>query len=124
MLVLALDPGVTTGAAFRETNIHTLILGTPEAVYSWIEDRNWDAVVYESFYTGNRINKYGLATVKLIGGILALCWYKNINTYERPPQAKIAFMNDAKKITTREHEVDALAHLLSWEYKYANTKTL
>lgn len=121
MLVLALDPGIHTGVAFRLDDIYTLTKDSPEGVFSLICDNNWDAVVYESFYTGNRINKYGLATVKLIGGIEALCWNRKINTYERPPQAKIAFISEAKRYVSREHEVDALAHLLSWEYKYAKS---
>jgi hypothetical protein len=119
-LTLAIDPGVTTGIALRmpgslfttevedETDLFRLVIMATE-------------VVYEN-YAGQIISKYGLHTVRLVGGIIALCWRERIQVTRHVPTDRLPFMRDAKKILVgrgekySQHELDSLAHLLRYEY--------
>jgi len=128
LLVLAIDPGITTGLAYNNNGIYcTSEYTIKEDLWSLINSPSlWDAVVYERFLTGGRISAPGLYTVNLIGSIEYICFSKKINIYPQMPQKKIAFLKQAKEILGKghsDHEVDALAHLLSWEYHNVLSKT-
>lgn len=123
---MAVDPGARhIGIAFRIAGIYTTCKGsTPSDLYSFFT-KQLDLVIVERFDT-NWIDRYGLDTTKMWGGIEALCIYKSIPIIIHPPQYRRAFLEPARtlirEILKRDgrkgidpHEVDALAHLLSWE---------
>lgn len=123
--LIAIDPGGNTGVAIRFNNdyfVHTLT--NPDEVFRYIVQDKWDAVIYEDFNTGGNISKDGQHTLKVIGGILALCWDQGFKVYRQMPQDRMAFMaraNDLLKgryIKVTNHDKDALAHLLRWEYSH------
>lgn len=127
--LIAIDPGGNTGIAIRNKNdyfVHTFT--KPDMVFDLLVNDAWDAVIYEDFNTGGNISKDGQHTLKLIGGILALCWDQGFTTHRQMPQERYPFLSRAN-IVLRErykssttHEKDALAHLLCWEYKHATSQ--
>jgi hypothetical protein len=122
MLTLAIDPGKTIGMAYKHPEDGTYITAEyteKNDLWSLLERIEWDTVVYERFMTGGRISSAGLYTVGLVGVIEYICQTKKIPAYGYTPQMKIAFAKPAKEILGRghsDHELDALALLLRWEY--------
>lgn len=128
MVTLAIDPGGTTGIAVRfdDGRVMTCTATSPRELWQFFQDPKPDKVVFEIFSTGGRVDKYMIYTIELVGGIKALCEGLSIQGYAHPPQARKAFIEQAKAILkgTRHviHEVDALAHLLAHEYKESHRK--
>lgn len=126
MFVVAIDPGGKSGIAASTDKMDylTACVNTPEEVWTFIAP-NVHHVIYEEF-GAETISKYGLHTVRIIGGILALCWKYNIPVTKHMPQKRLAFKTQAREIlqhkrytlkqTYMVHELDALAHLLAWEH--------
>jgi hypothetical protein len=126
MTVMAIDPGGTSGIAFRLDN-GTLLTTTcqePEQVYELIVQPGLTHVVIERFNAQN-IGKWGLHTVRIVGGVYALCYDHKIKYIEHMPQERRPFLNEARELLrgrkTVVHELDATAHLLRYEYDIANT---
>lgn len=119
--VLAIDPGGTTGLAFSPGpgEYHTATASTPEELYDFISTDFTDIVI-ENF-RAHRIDHYGLYTVRLVGGVHALCHKLGVRYVNVPPVQRRAFQDEAHKLLSGVrhviHETDALAHLLAWEYK-------
>lgn len=118
--ILAIDPGVSTGIAARNgSNIITAVLKQSEQVYDLFTANRPDIVVCEQFGT-TLISKYGLHTVRLIGGIQALCYVYKIVLIQQPPQRRYPYLQEATNLlraTNKKyliHEVDATAHLLAY----------
>lgn len=123
---LAIDPGGTSGMA---TNIlgsyKTFVCITPEEVFSYLI-RNKDlfsTVVIETFQA-QLIGKWGLHTVRIVGGVYALCFEHKIEYVPHMPGERKAFLKEAKDYLRQndrnalrhDHEMDALAHLMRHEY--------
>jgi hypothetical protein len=116
MNVIAIDPGQTTGLAILlDTKYLTFTEVTPEEVWNEVNNIKWDHVVCENFTTAGRISSYGLLTVRIIGGIQAICWLKKMPLHMRMPQHRNSKQKQANTMATVIHERDALAHLLAWE---------
>lgn len=122
-LVLAIDPGGTTGMALRidESKYATFTCSEPSEVYQFIKTNQQllKAVIIETFQA-QIITKYGLHTVRIVGGVEALCYIFEIEYIKHMPQERSAFQEDAEEILKETnhvvHEEDALAHLLRYEY--------
>lgn len=131
-LLLALDPGGTTGIAVRsyDGSIMTSVATDAPTVWSYFSNPAPDAVIFELFSTMGRVDKYMLHTVEMVGGIKALCHALNVQGYAHVPQQRKAFIESAREILKGQrrkfmiHEVDALAHLLAHEYRLANPRVL
>jgi hypothetical protein len=127
-MILAIDPGVTTGIAFKLDGIskQTCTLTSPQEVWDMVKMYNWKHVVIERF-AAQTISKYGLHTVEIIGGVKALCYASGMQLTVQTPYQRKPFIEKAKKLLRsqphEDHEVDALAHLLAWEYNSA-TRTI
>lgn len=120
--VLAIDPGGTTGLAWQlpDGSLMTESVNEPEELWQQIDPRLIERVVYEQF-GGRVISEHGLHTVRMVGGIQALCYYHKLPVEGRPPQSRTAFIDKAKEHIQRTkgikfvvHEVDALAHLMCY----------
>jgi hypothetical protein len=120
-LVMALDPGGTTGVAVRmhDGTIITAPCTKPEQVYELIVGSKLEHVVVERF-AAVTISKYGLHTVRIVGGVYALCWEHKIPYTEHAPQHRYPFKKEARAILKGRrvviHEIEALEHLLRWEH--------
>lgn len=116
---LSIDPGGTTGIALRlsDGSIMTSICKTPEELWDFITSPGIEQVVYERF-AARHIDTNGLYTVRLCGGIEAVCYLLEIPCKGQQPQQRRPYLQDAqalRKPRTMVHELDALAHLLCWE---------
>lgn len=121
--VIAFDPGGTTGIAVLvpDGSMHTAIALTPEQCWDFIKPETVDLVIYENF-VAITISKYGIHTLKIIGGIRALCWKYNIPIIQKQPSARKCMLLNAREYLTKTkgdtfvvHEVDALSHLMVWD---------
>lgn len=120
--VLALDPGGSTGIALRlpDGTFHTVTLRDPGDIWDLFTEPNTpDIVVFETFATGGRVDRYMIYTIELCGGIKAVCYALGIRCFPDPPQRRYPWMKQSEELLRgREHtvhEVDALAHLLGFE---------
>lgn len=125
MRILAIDPGETNGvAAYINGKYITTIIKNPTDFYQFFHG-GLDAVVIEQF-AASVISKHGLHTVRMVGGIEALCGYLNIPLKHQTPQERIAFIDFARRLVRKQdtyisvgdrhhHQVDALAHLLRYQ---------
>lgn len=133
MTIISIDPGGKSGVAIRLPNkeIVTCICESifrngqettfdPKELYDLFVDTEYDHVIIETFQA-QTIDKYGLHTVRLVGGIEAICFIKNIPITKHMPQMRYPFKDDAKQLLAGKrhmiHELDALAHLLRWEHE-------
>lgn len=131
--ILSFDPGPHCGLAWRnpdDTLDARMIYNDLHETFKFITSNpHPKVVVFEDFQTAGNISKDGLYTVRLIGGIQALCLIYNVPAVLQIPQARYAFRTEAANILTAQrkssrkwvvHEMDALAHLLAFEQRQAN----
>lgn len=123
--VLAIDPGGTSGMALRIAatgDLVTFTCQTPEQVFDFIQGNkdSLEQIVIENF-SAETISKWGLHTVRIVGGVYALAYTYQIEHKVHQPQDRYSFQKDAKEILRLRrgvviHEHDAASHLLRWEY--------
>lgn len=119
--VISIDPGGTSGVAVRgrDGTILTAACKSPEQVYELVSADGVEQVVIERF-AAQLISKYGLHTVRIVGGVYALCWHLGIPYKEHSPQDRYPFKKEAREILKGRpvviHEIEALEHLLRWEF--------
>lgn len=131
MTILAVDPGGKSGVAIRLPNkeIVTCICESifrdgkeirfdPTELYDLLKNADYEHIIVETFQA-QTIDKYGLHTVRLVGGIEAICYIRDIPITKHMPQMRYPFRDEAKQILSGRrhmiHELDALSHLLRWE---------
>lgn len=136
--VVAIDPGVTTGLAFRvgaglERVIYTDEAKSDEEVIRLVHEFGADVIVFERFATSGRISTYGLVTVELVGMLrgyaqtMMLSVGKQVDLVRYVPQSRRSWQDTAKKhgcpsvhdknTHAGRHEADALAHLLQYTWR-------
>lgn len=130
--ILAIDPGGTTGIAVRVGEwLNTCVMKSPEEVFDLLQQHKdvLNVVVIENF-AAQDISKYGLHTVRIVGGVYALCYINKIEYVLHTPQDRYPFKEESKQwletskrgkgIRYMVHELDALAHLFRLEYDRRN----
>lgn len=136
MLLMALDPGVRTGAAAYLSKSDgtgqylTATLQTPEEVMDWIVSIRPQHLAFERFSTGGRVDQYMLHTIELVGAIAGVCYALKIQAHRQTPQERRSFLIDAMEVFAKthhrqpvmtkdkdDHEIDALAHLLRLQHR-------
>lgn len=125
MIIMAVDPGPHIGLAVRyddgrvETKMLHNELDNFMSIVLMIKPHE---IVVERFATGGRMSGYGHETVEIVGVCCGLAYALGSRFEKRTPQQRYAFMEEARttlnagRSKIESHEVDALAHLLSWEY--------
>lgn len=112
--------------AFRiDGALHTCVAFSPTETLDMLELAQH--VVVERFQTSGRLSGPGLETIELVGAIMGYCYARNIPLSIASPQMRYSHMRDAQAAVgvliepshVAKHEVDALAHLLAWEYRNA-----
>jgi hypothetical protein len=112
--------------AFRiNGELKTCVAFSPDQVLEMLEGA--DQVVVERFATSGRLSAPGLETIELVGAIRGWCFANKTPCEMATPTMRYSHMRDAKNAEghgklielneTSRHEVDALAHLLAWEFR-------
>lgn len=122
-LVIAIDPGGTTGIALRGTNTGmkylTCTTSTLEELVDFLWNQDITHLVVENFQA-QTISKWGLYTVRLVGVCQTIAHIKHAKYVLHIPQDRYPFQQEAKALLegrkTVIHEEDALAHLLRFEH--------
>lgn len=124
MTIVAFDPGGSTGVAIHtDTGYITAVIRDIPSLWEIIDSNKPDFVVYENFSAGGMISSDGQATLRLIGAIEAVCYRLNIPTVYQMPGERYPYISRARnmlkqvKQTPIVHEIDALAHLLLYEFR-------
>lgn len=127
--IISVDPGGTTGLALRfpyNGNWLTTTVVSSQELWKFLDDGLPDIIVYEEFNPrGARVDKYMLHTIRLVGGIQAFCYAKNITGYAHIPANRKYKQDESHALLIAKHgnrkggfmihEEDALAHLLVFE---------
>lgn len=127
MLILAIDPGISTGIATKiNLAYNTFTTKQNSDVYEIVYEYPWDYVVIEQYST-TLIGKYGLRTVELVGAVEGLCYIQKLRLIKRNPIQRTPFVPRAKTLMKElelgvglldevvNHQVSALSHLLGFE---------
>lgn len=123
MIILALDPGITTGVALHleDNGYVTLVCHKFTDILELIKYHQPTVVIFEDFNSGGLIDKYGQATIRLIGSIEVMAHMLNVPTCLQFPRERYPFIAPARQMIKAMnkkyliHEVDALSHLLLYE---------
>lgn len=135
LMLMAIDPGGKSGIAIRLPNgdFVTCICESifvdekgkryfdATQLYDMLKTDGITHVVVETFQA-TTIDKHGLHTVRLVGAIEAICYYRGIPLTKHMPQDRYPFKLEAKQLLIEKktkylvHEFDALSHLLRYEY--------
>lgn len=130
-VLLAIDPGWTTGIASRVGGeLFTCVVSyrDPKLVLDMIPSAN--QVVVERFTTEGVLGAPGLDTIELVGAVYGFCYARSIPVEIAMPGSRYSHMQAAiqmegkgpnyliKHNATSKHEIDALAHLLAYEYRH------
>jgi len=120
-MLIALDPGVTTGIATVDSSMESIhtdqIKVTHRELYGYLSDFRPDEIVYESFLYRRR-DKVVLYPVEVIGVINLYAQTYDIPLYVQSPSQAKAFMPKHKLealglwVAGQTHAMDALRHLL------------
>jgi hypothetical protein len=128
MIIMAIDPGGSTGVAVKiDGNYHTATITQPTELWDMLRDYKPDIVAYEDFI-GNSMRDVNInGTLQLVGSIVGVCHVFGLKCIKNVPQARRAFILDARRLLVNAqgktvHEVDALAHLLLLEYQIKEGK--
>lgn len=133
-LLIALDPGVSTGVAFKfpdREGYLTQTITEVDSLWDLLREYKPGKLAFETFFTGARLDTHKLHTIELVGSIRGVCYVLGIPGYGQTPASKMPFLQEAKSrlkstgVRGRDytdHEEDALAHLLLLEYRIQKGK--
>ena len=131
MTKLAVDPGPHVGVAYRLTDgtlQTTMFQNQHSDVWKLFITLQPSVVIIERFRTAGRISNDGQVTVEIQGGVFALAWMVGASVWVQSPGERMAFLDESRRLTgsnktkIQSHAVDALAHLLHWEWASDNNR--
>jgi hypothetical protein len=137
-VVMGIDPGVSTGVAIgfpQESGYGYVTFTAKEPAEVWgaiAGSLSVNVLIVEQF-SAQLISKYGIHTVEVIGGVIALAWDRSIEVIRDTPQQRRPYMEYAKaRVPPRgahtqhdlRHEVDALSHVVRYLYKSGHITSL
>lgn len=131
VIIVAVDPGPHCGIAARLTDgslLHTMIHNDIPGVLRYVRTLQPNVIVVERFATAGRISRDGLDTVELQGMVVGIGWDMGSQIYWQTPADRMPFLDDSRKLIKankskiQSHDVDAVAHLLRWEWMENNNR--
>lgn len=132
-MLLAIDPGGSSGLAFRldDAQASFACITIPgydiKRIVTEIAQRSTqvEVVIIESFLGIQWRGGHGIATIEVIGAVMGICSLLNIPCVKQTPQQRTMQERKATEMLVRRksliglgytpHEVSALAHLLTYE---------
>lgn len=136
---MAIDPGVSSGMAWRglkgwtDDAYVTTVAPDPEKVYQTIQHIQPEILIVEWFITGQRLNEFSRRTIETCGGCEAMAFMVGAQLVKHTPKTRYPMMDEAERIlierwgprgttvkgrgTFTDHQQDALAHLLVYKAK-------
>jgi hypothetical protein len=128
-VVMGIDPGVSTGVALAYFNPHTgwqyLTSTHKEVSEVWEFIQFPIKVLIVEEFSAQLISKYGIHTVEVVGGVIALAWKHGIEVIRDTPQQRRPYLEYARaQVPPRgahtqhdlRHEVDSLSHVIRYLY--------
>ena len=127
MRLIAVDPGLTTGLAYYNTNVgdfHAFQTQSVVEAENWIVDRwSWtepDVFIVEDFISAGHLTKQAKHTIKLLGYFEY--WFRSDHEKKvviQVPQKRLSSVEEATKMCMNKaiegpHSWDALAHALAY----------
>ncbi len=118
-MILAIDPGVTTGwAVLNGGEITTGNIRTPDSLAGLIGEIACahGTVVVENFIGGGYRTKESAETLQVLGFVRYYCAWLRVPCIVQVPQRRLPYVSQARDLLppTSRHGVDALAHLLAY----------
>lgn len=127
-VIVAVDPGVTTGIAVRVTlpdsrRYYTVNCMNPQEVWSFLTTAAPDVVILEQFAASGRIDDNCAKTLEMCGWVKAFVNLMKPVYVSHTPAYRKAFLKQAASfldilkpgMSRTDHEKDSMAHLLRWE---------
>lgn len=122
-MIASVDPGGTTGLAFhiRDVGYVTTTTTSRDDMLELLVKHTWDIIIIEKFATAGRLSTFGLYTIELVGACMAVAYMQKAKCVIHMPFRRKPFLAKAKALLQARsapfmiHEVDALAHLYSYE---------
>lgn len=128
MNIIAIDPGERYNglALYSSERVAYTAMEIGEhdyqSVWKLVMHGQWEYVVCEDF-TAKHISHYGITTVRVVGGVEAICMLRGIQLHRPRAQDRIPFKDAADKMLVkiygklppRDHIQSAMAHLLRFQ---------
>jgi hypothetical protein len=133
---MGIDPGVSTGVAFAyyTNGAYEYTTNTATSVQEVWDQIAWPVkVLIVEEFNAQLISKYGIHTVEVVGGVIALAYKAGITVIRDTPQQRRPYIAYARAhvpprehITVHEqrHEVDALSHVVRYLYAQGHITSL
>jgi hypothetical protein len=127
-VVMGIDPGVSTGVAlaYFEDEWYYVTNTCKDPSEVWEQICSPITVLVVEQFSAQLISKYGIHTVEVVGGVIALAWKHGIEVIRDTPQQRRPYLEYARaQVPPRgahtqhdlRHEVDALSHVVRYLYK-------
>lgn len=135
-VVMGIDPGVSTGVAFAyyTNGVYEYTTNTCTDVRDVWKQVAWPVrVLIVEQFSAQLISKYGIHTVEVVGGVIAVAYTRDIEVIRDTPQSRRPYMEYARAhVPPREHitpyeqrhEIDALSHVIRYLYSAKHITSL
>ena len=134
MVVVAIDPGITTGVAARldgpeGRRYSTFNINPIDDLWGLLMTLHPDLIILEQFAASGRIDENCERTLEACGWVKAYCHVYKVRMVTHTPSYRISFLKLAKEFLRMlaqsqkrdsrypitDHEFDAMSHIMRWE---------
>lgn len=142
MTTIAVDPGPHIGIAIHicdkppeditthwvrqgPDEYHMVMEMEPVKLWDIVQHHKPDTIVLENFASSGLISRDGQSTIRLVGAVELMAYITGASLVLQSPQERYGQMDNARQMLKAighklvSHEVDSLAHLLTYEDRLA-----
>lgn len=129
MTTIAIDPGPHIGVAIHSTAAsaasgYTMVMLTePVKLWDVMQRHKPSVIVLENFSSSGLISRDGQSTIRLVGAVELMAYILGAELVLQSPQERYGQMDAARSMLKAigrklvSHEVDSMAHLLTYEFR-------